>query len=188
MRPASSGRPTKEASMPTLSRSVPHADLEPCPVQGVVRNAAVLIFDLFGVRKSKARRSARFLQLGMQGNQNPMSDRSSDINQSFFIIRAPRKISVFCARKSEKSKPRSPAAAAAFDFELFWEIKHSAEILGFLQKEIKEIKQFKRRCPQTGNPRRAEANLILNQAGKNQVSAETLGFIQVGNQEIKFER
>jgi len=180
--------------MLALSRSVPPVDRNPLAA-GVASSAAILIFDLYAVWKSKACGSSRLLQRRMHGNQNPVSSgrgqtahRGSDINQSFFIIRAPRKISVFCARKSEKSKPRSPAAAAAFDFELFWEIKHSAEILGFLQKEIKEIKQFKRRCPQTGNPRRAEANLILNQAGKNQVSAETLGFIQVGNQEIKFER
>ena len=38
----------------------------------------------------------------------------------------------------------------------------------------------------SGNRAEREANLIFNQAGENQVSAESLDLFQVGNQEIKF--
>jgi len=111
-------RRRKEMSMSALLRRVAHLDLEPLAVQGVAKanRCARLIFDLFGVWKSKLRGSPRFLHMESRGNQNSMPRRTARA-----ILRRAR-----------------------------------------------------------------EANLIFNQAGTNQVSAELLDFFQVGNQEIKF--
>src|SRR5882672_1871346 len=134
-------------SMLASSRRVPHVDLEPLAAIAIASRAAILIFDLIGVRKSKPRGSPRLLHVENRKNQNPVSSgrvrtagRASDINQCFLKIRTSTENLGFCSRKSK-------------------EIKNSAEILGFVQKNIKQIKQFKRRCPQTRNARRARGEL-----------------------------
>ena len=71
-----------------------------------------------------------------------------------------------------------------FDF-FQTEARQSAESLIFNQTF------FIKRVPAVGantRPTQAAANLIKNQVWKNQVSAEALGFFQVGNQDIKFEQ
>ena len=179
--------------MPALLQSVPPVDREPFAA-GMASSAAILIFDLFAVGKSKARGSSRFLQRRMHGNQNPVSSGrgqtahcGSDINQSFFIIRTRGKPRFFAIGNQRNQNYGRRLQRAAFDFELFPDIKNSAEILGFLQKEIKQIKQIKRPETETTTASRAEGELDFIKFFENQVSAETLGFIQVGNQEIKFD-
>src|SRR5882672_2003046 len=170
--------------MLALSRSVPPVDRNPLAA-GVASSAAILIFDLYAVWKSKACGSSRLLQRRMHGNQNPVSSgrgqtahRGSDINQSFFIIRTRGKPRFFAIGNQRNQNHGRRLQRAAFDFELFPDIKNSAEVLGFLQKEIKEIKQIKRRKPQTKTASRAEGELDFIKFFENQVSAETLGFIQ----------
>jgi len=103
-------------------------------------------------------------------------------------------MSIFC-RTPLALRHRADAAARdikkahaknqnGFDF-FQTEARQSAESLIFNQTFF--IKQV----PAVGGntrPTQAAANLIKNQVWKNQVSAETLGFFQVGNQDIKFEQ
>src|SRR5258706_3747027 len=73
--------------MPASSRTVPQVDLQLLAASGMANSTERLIFDLFGVWKSRPRANPRFLQIEKQGNQNPWRRRASDKNQSFFIIR-----------------------------------------------------------------------------------------------------
>src|SRR5258706_14936336 len=111
VRPRVAGQ-RKETSMSALLRSVPHVDLEAAAMHALAeaKRAALLIFDLFGVRKSKPRGSPRLLHVENRKNQNPVSsgrartaDSASDINQCFFKIRTATENLGFCTRKSKET-------------------------------------------------------------------------------------
>ncbi len=127
VRPRVAGQ-RKETSMSALLRSVPHVDLEAAAMHGIAEanRAAVLIFDLFGVWKSKPRGGPRLLHVENRKNQNPVSSgrvrtagRASDINQCFFKIRTSTENLGFCSRKSKEIKTRGGAARLIY----FWKSK-----------------------------------------------------------------
>ena len=177
-------------SMLASSRRVPHVDLEPLAAIAIASRAAILIFDLIGVRKSKPRGSPRLLHVENRKNQNPVSSgrvrtagRASDINQCFFKIRTSTENLGFCSRKSKEIKTRGGAARLIY----FWKSKTPRKSRVSSKKISNKSNNSNADVRRPGTRAAPEANLIFYQVWKNQVSAETLGAFQVGNQEIKFE-